>query len=180
MGEGKARQSRLSVVQADITTLAVDAVVNAANRFLSGGAGVDGAIHRAGGPEIMRETRERFPQGCPPGSAVTTGAGELPASWVVHAVAPVWLGGNRDEDALLAGAWRAALDEAVAHGATSVAIPSLGTGAYGFPLERAAAIAAGVVREFVAGVPDGVCLDITVCAFSDRDAEVYRRALGLD
>src|ERR1700737_1150878 len=107
------------VSRGDITTLAVDAIVNAANQQVAGGGGVDGAIHRAGGPEIMAETDRLYPRGCPTGGAGTTGGGRLKAKWVIHAVGPVWLGGGRDEEALLASAWRTALSQAVAVGAHS-------------------------------------------------------------
>jgi O-acetyl-ADP-ribose deacetylase (regulator of RNase III) len=168
---------RVRVDRGDITTLAVDAIVNAANQQLAGGGGVDGAIHLAGGPAIMAETRRRFPGGCPTGSAVTTGAGSLPAGWVIHAVGPRWRGGDNGEDEQLAWAWRSALSEAIDHGATSVAFPSLATGIYGFPLERAAALAMLEVRQALARLPEGRSLEVIVCAFSAADEAVYSRAL---
>jgi|ERR1700682_1008548 len=168
---------RVRVSRGDITTLAVDAVVNAANQQLAGGGGVDGAIHRAGGPEIMAEIRRLFPEGCPTGSAVTTGGGRMPARLVIHAVGPRWRGGGHGEDRQLASAWRSALQEAVDHGAESVAFPSLATGIYGFPVERAAGLAMAAVREGLARLPEGRSLDVTVCAFSASDEVVYSRAL---
>jgi O-acetyl-ADP-ribose deacetylase (regulator of RNase III) len=168
---------RVRVTRGDITMLAVDAIVNAANEQLAGGGGVDGAIHRAGGPEIMAETRQLFPEGCPTGSAVTTGGGGLPARLVIHAVGPRWRGGSQGEDEQLASAWRSALREAIDHGATSVAFPSLATGIYGFPVERAAGLALAVVRQALARLPLGSSLEVTVCAFSESDEGVYSRAL---
>jgi O-acetyl-ADP-ribose deacetylase len=162
------------VVRGDITRLEVDAIVNAANSQLAGGGGVDGAIHRAGGPEIIRETRRRFPGGCPTGSAVTTSAGRLKARWVIHTVGPVWRGGDRGEDDLLASAWRTALQETVDHGARSVAFPSLSTGAFGFPVERAAAIASRVVEQFMVGLAPEHAPEVIICAFADKDERAYR------
>ena len=165
------------VVRGDITTLAVDAIVNAANTRLAGGGGVDGAIHRAGGLEIMAETKRLYPDGCPTGGAVTTGAGRLPAKWVIHAVGPRWHGGTEGEDEQLASAWRSALAEAIAHDAASVAFPSLATGIYGFPIDRAAALAMTEVRAALEGLPGGRSLEVVVCAFSDADAAVYEAQL---
>ncbi len=139
----------LELVQGDITEQQVDAIVNAANSRLAGGGGVDGAIHRRGGPAIMEETRRRYPDGCPTGSAVISGAGNLPAKYVIHAVGPVWSGGHRGEDELLASAYRRSLELAVEHGCRSVALPALSTGAYRFPLDRAARIALRTTIEFL-------------------------------
>jgi O-acetyl-ADP-ribose deacetylase (regulator of RNase III) len=146
----------LELVKGDITEQAVDALVNAANSRLAGGGGVDGAIHRRGGPEIMRETARRYPDGCPTGSAVISGAGKLPAKYVIHAVGPVWRGGGRGEPDLLRSAYRAALDLAREHGCRGVALPSLSTGAYGYPIDQAARIALAVASEFLAedGLPE--------------------------
>lgn len=170
--------SSVRVVRGDITRLEVDAIVNAANSQLAGGGGVDGAIHRAGGSEINAETRRRFPGGCPTGEAVTTGAGNLAARWVIHAVGPRWQGGSRGEEDLLAAAWRASLREAVEHGAGSVAFPSISTGIYGFPVERAAPIAMEEVRRALTALPPGRDLEVIVCAFSAGDEDAYRRAAG--
>jgi O-acetyl-ADP-ribose deacetylase (regulator of RNase III) len=177
MAEREFQGGRVRVSRGDITTLEVDAIVNAANQHLAGGGGVDGAIHRAGGPEIMAETRQRFPDGCPTGSAVTTAAGSLPARLVIHAVGPRWEGGGHGEDEQLASAWRAALREAVEHDATSVAFPSLATGIYGFPVRRAAALAMAEVRRALADLPEGRLLEVTVCAFAASDEVVYAEAL---
>jgi O-acetyl-ADP-ribose deacetylase (regulator of RNase III) len=140
----------LALVTGDITAQHTDAIVNAANSRLAGGGGVDGAIHRAGGPGIMAETRQKYPQGCPTGEAVITGAGALPARFVIHAVGPIWQGGAQAEEALLASAYRHSLQVAVQHRCQSVAFPSLSTGAYGYPIARAARTALRTVRRFLA------------------------------
>lgn len=139
----------LELVQGDITAQQVDAIVNAANSRLAGGGGVDGAIHRRGGPAIMAETREKYPHGCPTGSAVISGGGNLPARYVIHAVGPVWGGGQQGEAELLAGAYRRALELAVAHGCRAVAFPALSAGAYGYPLDEAARVALRTAIEFL-------------------------------
>jgi O-acetyl-ADP-ribose deacetylase (regulator of RNase III) len=139
----------LELVQGDITAQAVDAMVNAANSKLAGGGGVDGAIHRRGGPEIMADTRRRYPQGCPTGSAVISVAGRLNARFVIHAVGPVWSGGQRGEAELLKSAIRTSLDLAGRHDCRSIALPALSTGAYGYPLEAAARVALTAAIEFL-------------------------------
>jgi O-acetyl-ADP-ribose deacetylase (regulator of RNase III) len=135
--------------QGDVTLEDVDAVVNAANSRLAGGGGVDGAVHRRGGPAIMAETDARYPDGCPTGSAVISGAGNLPAKHVIHAVGPVWAGGKRGEAELLAGAYRQSLKLAVENDCRSIALPALSTGAYGYPMDLAARVALRTVIEFV-------------------------------
>jgi O-acetyl-ADP-ribose deacetylase (regulator of RNase III) len=135
--------------QGDITLEEVDAIVNAANSHLAGGGGVDGAIHRRGGPAIMEETDRRYPEGCPTGSAVISGAGKLNARYVIHAVGPVWRGGNRDEAQLLAGAYRRSLELALEYDCQSIAMPALSTGAYGYPMDQAARIALGTAIDFL-------------------------------
>jgi O-acetyl-ADP-ribose deacetylase (regulator of RNase III) len=140
---------KLDLVHGDITQQSTDAMVNAANRHLAGGGGVDGAIHRGGGPSIMAETREKYPQGCPTGEAVITGAGQLPARYVIHTVGPIWRGGKQGEPDLLASAYRRSLEVAVDHHCQSVAFPSLSTGAYGYPLDLAARIALRTVMAFL-------------------------------
>ena len=139
----------LELHQGDIARQEVDAIVNAANSRLAGGGGVDGAIHRCGGPEIMRETDARYPDGCPTGSAVISGAGQLPARFVIHAVGPVWSGGRRGEAEQLAGAYRRSLELAVEHDCRSVAMPALSTGAYRYPIDQAARIALSTAIEFL-------------------------------
>jgi O-acetyl-ADP-ribose deacetylase len=131
--------ARVEVIQADITTLPVDAIVNAANSLLLGGGGVDGAIHRAAGPRLLDATRQIG--GCPTGEARITPGYDLPAKWVIHTVGPVWQGGNAGEDELLAVCYRESLKLASSIGARTVAFPAISTGAYGFPMERAAWIA---------------------------------------
>ncbi len=139
----------LELVTGDITQQQTDAIVNAANSRLAGGGGVDGAIHRAGGPSIMEETRRLYPQGCPTGEAVITGAGKLPARYVIHAVGPVWRGGDQGEEEKLASAYRRSLELAVSHDCHSVAFPSISTGAYGYPVARAARTALRTVIAFL-------------------------------
>ena len=166
---------RIALIRADITTLTVDAVVNAANQSLAGGGGVDGAIHRAAGPELMHELRERY-QGCPTGSAVITGGGRLPARYVIHAVGPRWRDGNHGEPELLASAYRSAFALASEHACTTVAAPSISTGIYGFPIELAAPIATGTAASALEAA--GTSLrEITFALFSDADLEVFARAL---
>lgn len=143
-------QNRLiELHQGDITEQQLDAIVNAANSRLAGGGGVDGAIHRCGGPAIMEETRRQYPGGCPTGSAVITGAGELPARYVIHAVGPVWHGGQRGEAELLAGAYRRSLELALEYGCRSIALSALSTGAYGYPLDQACRVALTTTRQFL-------------------------------
>lgn len=139
----------LELAQGDITLQEVDAIVNAANSRLAGGGGVDGAIHRRGGPSIMAQTRRDYPDGCPTGSAVISGAGNLKAKYVIHAVGPVWHGGEHKEAELLAGAYRRSLELAVEHQCQSVALPALSTGAYGYPMDQAARVALGTAMEFL-------------------------------
>ena len=143
--------SRISVHKGDITKLKVDAIVNAANSSLMGGGGVDGAIHRAGGPAIFEECRKVVARqgGCKTGEAVITTAGNLPAKFVVHTVGPVWRGGSNREEELLADCYRNSLDLARSNGCQSVSFPNISTGVYGFPKDRAAIIAAGTVIDFI-------------------------------
>jgi len=143
------KTAAIELVQGDITRQEIDAIVNAANSRLAGGGGVDGAIHRRGGPSIMQETAERYPAGCPTGSAVITSAGDLPAKYVIHAVGPVYSGGKRGEADLLGGAFRRSLELAVEHDCKSIALPALSTGAYGYPAAEAAAIALSTVAAFL-------------------------------
>jgi O-acetyl-ADP-ribose deacetylase len=139
----------LELTQADITEQQLDAIVNAANSRLAGGGGVDGAIHRRGGPAIMAETDQRYPQGCPTGSAVITSGGNLAARYVIHAVGPMWRGGQSCEPELLASAYRSALDLASQHGCRSVALPALSCGVYGYPVDLASRIALGTTKRFL-------------------------------
>ena len=142
----------IEIVQGDITRIPADAIVNAANSHLSPGGGVDGAIHRAGGPAILADLRLRYGEGrhCPTGDAVVTIAGALPARWVIHAVGPVWAGGRRGEPELLASAYRASLAHADALGARTVTFPAISCGIYGYPLPQGAEVALDVVRAHLA------------------------------
>jgi O-acetyl-ADP-ribose deacetylase (regulator of RNase III) len=142
-------QSVIELHQGDITLEQVEAIVNAANSRLMGGGGVDGAIHRRGGPSIMAETNKKYPQGCPTGSAVISLAGNLKAKFVIHAVGPVWSGGERGEPELLAGAYRQSLELALEHDCRSIAFPALSAGAYGYPMDLAARMAISTSLEFL-------------------------------
>lgn len=140
-------QERVEIIEGDITKQAVDAIVNAANTTLLGGGGVDGAIHRAAGPELLEETRQIG--GCPTGEARVSKGYRLPAKWVIHTVGPVWSGGNRNEENLLANCYRNSLAEAEKLGLKSIAFPSISTGAYRFPLARATEIALKETKKFL-------------------------------
>ncbi|HWE85532.1 MAG TPA: O-acetyl-ADP-ribose deacetylase [Terracidiphilus sp.] len=165
--------AELTAVSGDITRLKVDAIVNAANTSLLGGGGVDGAIHRAAGPELVEACRKL--NGCATGSAKATPGFRLPAKWVFHAVGPVWNGGGRGEDALLAGCYRRCLELARELGAKSIAFPAISTGVYGFPSDRAAKIAIQTVRENIEGM--GVEEVLFVC-FGEETREIYDRVLA--
>jgi len=162
----------IRVLRADITTLPVDAIVNAANTTLLGGGGVDGAIHRAAGPELKAYCAELG--GCPTGEARITPGFRLPAKWVIHAVGPVWHGGGREEATLLASCYRNALELAAAHGARTIAFPSISTGAYGYPKDEAARIAVSVMRVY-----EGRFDEIIACCFSEADKRLYEDTLEI-
>ena len=162
----------LTVVKADITTLDVDAVVNAANNSLLGGGGVDGAIHRTAGPELLEECRNLG--GCATGDAKITKGYRLPAKYVIHTVGPVWHGGGRGEAELLASCYRRSLELASGAGVKSIAFPSISTGVYGFPIERACRIALGEIHDFLAA--GGPLRRVLLVSFSASDLSIYQTA----
>ena len=180
MVEGDAHDP-IEVIEADITALAVDVIVNAANEALLGGGGVDGAIHRAAGPELLRECRAlpelRPGVRCPTGEARLTRAFALPARFVIHTVGPVWRGGGHGEAGLLAACYRESLRLAAAHGAHSIAFPAISCGVYGYPVEAAVTIA---VREVVAWLAANRSPGrVVYCCFGSTMAAAYRRALAI-
>ncbi len=167
---------RIEVIEGDIVKLDVDAVVNAANPTLLGGGGVDGAIHRAAGPELLEECRTL--KGCPTGEAKLTKGYKLPAKWVIHTVGPVWHGGRKGEDELLASCYRKSLELAREYSAKTIAFPAISTGAYGFPADRAARIAVSEIRRFLREneLPEKVLL---VC-FNRETCRNLRKALEME
>lgn len=167
---------QLQLLKGDITTIAVDAIVNAANSHLAGGGGVDGAIHRAGGPDIMRELdeiRDRIGT-CPAGDAVVTGAGHLPARYVFHAVGPRYSGGHHREAEKLESCYKTCLNLAAERDVKSISFPSISTGIYGYPLEEAAGIAVTTVANWLRA-HTGPLRVVKLVQYSDRDHEIYRR-----
>ncbi|URD51541.1 O-acetyl-ADP-ribose deacetylase [Chroococcidiopsis sp. CCNUC1] len=164
---------RISVIQGDITQLQVDAIVNAANNSLLGGGGVDGAIHRAAGSQLLAECRQL--RGCATGAAKITQGYNLPAKWVIHTVGPVWEGGDRGEDELLASCYRSSLTLAVQHGIKTIAFPAISTGVYRFPVDRAAQIAVSEVQAFLS-TNDSISQVILVC-FSQSTCDRFLKAL---
>ena len=160
----------VQIIEGDITKQEVDAIVNAANNSLLGGGGVDGAIHRAAGPELLEETRKIG--GCPTGEARVSKGYRLHAKWIIHTVGPIWAGGHKNEDALLAGCYKNCLQAAEDLGVQSIAFPAISTGVYGFPMERATEIALGETRRFL---ETSKCLTrvVFVC-FGDKALKVYQ------
>ena len=163
----------ISLIQGDITRLKVDAIVNAANSGLRGGGGVDGAIHRAGGPAILEECRKIG--SCPTGSAVITTAGNLPGKYVIHAVGPIWSGGNKQEADLLENAYKNSLKLALKHDLRSIAFPNISTGVYGFPKELAAEIAVNSVQEFLED--NTTDMKVVFVCFDDENHAIYYKLL---
>jgi O-acetyl-ADP-ribose deacetylase (regulator of RNase III) len=163
----------VSLVKGDITLEQADAIVNAANSRLTGGGGVDGAIHRAGGPQIMEACRKI--NGCPTGSAVITTGGNLEARYVIHAVGPVYHDGKHGEDRLLSGAYKTSLELAVKHNLKSIAFPSISTGVYGYPVEQASEIALKTVMDFIK--KNNTLSLVRFVLFSDGDLKVYEKTL---
>ena len=169
---------KIEIVQGDITQQQVDAIVNAANTSLLGGGGVDGAIHRAGGPEILEECRKIVAKqgGCKTGEAVITTGGNLPAKYVIHTVGPVWNGGKKDEPAKLASCYHNSLTLAVRNNIRSIAFPNISTGVYGYPKKEAAAVAVAAVKEFLA-TTDQIDTVNFVC-FDEENLHLYQQLLN--
>jgi len=169
----------IDVVCGDITEMSADAIVNAAQSSLLGGGGVDGAIHAAAGPSLLAECHEvrrrDLPDGLPPGEAVVTGAGDLPARFVIHTVGPIWYGGDKGEPALLASCYRRCLDLAREHGFASIAFPAISCGVFGYPLDQATRIA--VDEAFAAAREPGSLLRILFCCFTPTALQAYRTAI---
>lgn len=175
-----ATEPRIALALGDITRIPADAIVDAANSGLRGGGGVDGAIHRAGGPAVMADLVARYgpDRHCPPGGAVVSTAGRLPARFVIHAVGPVWRGGGEGEPERLAAVHRAALDIALAEGCRTVTFPAISTGVYGYPVELAASVAIPAVAGWLAEHPGGLDA-VTFVLFSRPSFEAYERALAV-
>lgn len=174
-GELKIGKATVRLVKGDITEIETDAIVNAANSSLMGGGGVDGAIHRRGGPKILEECKRiratEWPEGLPTGKAVITGAGNLKAKHVIHTVGPIWHGGNRGEPELLAQAYQNSLRLAVAKGLKTVAFPSISTGAYGYPIEQASRVALKAVKDFLE--KEDTLDEVVFVLFSDHALKIY-------
>ena len=170
-------QARLELVRGDIARERLDAIANAANSALRGGGGVDGAIHRAAGPGLLDELRRRYPDGTPTGTAVATAGHSLPARWILHAVGPVWRGGDHGEEELLAGAYRSCLRLADELGARSVAFPAISMGIYGYPTPDGARVAVRTVTEHLTGGTDLELVRFVL--FSDETYQMFADALGV-
>jgi O-acetyl-ADP-ribose deacetylase (regulator of RNase III) len=171
-------QDKIAVVNADITKIVADAIVNAANSSLLGGGGVDGAIHRAGGPAILEDCRKIIAKqgGCKTGEAVITTAGKLPAKYVIHTVGPVWNGGNKNEAMLLENCYKNSLQLAVNNNCKSIAFPNISTGIYGFPKDKAAVIAVKAVLDFL--TTDNTIEKIIFACFDEDNFNEIKKALG--
>ena len=167
-------KNRIELIQADITKLKVDAIVNAANSSLMGGGGVDGAIHRAAGPGLLEECRTL--KGCKTGQSKITKGYDLPAQYVIHTVGPVWYEGTKNEDAKLASCYQTSMELAVQHGIRSIAFPSISTGAYRFPFDRACMIALNTIESFLKN--DDTIKKVYLVVFSDNDLAQYQRIIS--
>jgi len=174
----KVDKTKICLVQGDITEMDTDAIVNAANPTLMGGGGVDGAIHRKGGPKILEECKRirttEWPNGLPTGKAVITSGGNLKAKYVIHTVGPVWHGGNHGEPELLAEAYRNSLMLAVSKGLKTIAFPSISTGAYEYPIEKACKVALTTIKEFIE--KENRLDEVRLVLFTRQDFEVYKEA----
>lgn len=166
---------KIRIESGDITKLQVDAIVNAANHSLLGGGGVDGAIHRAAGPELLAECRTLH--GCETGDAKTTAGYRLPARYVIHTVGPVWGGGGRDEAAKLASCYTRSLEEAEIKGCRSVAFPAISTGVYGYPKDKAASVAVNTVKSYFDGRQDSCIEEVILVCFDGRTRELYEQLI---
>lgn len=176
--DSKDIRSKITVRHGDITQLAVDAIVNAANSSLLGGGGVDGAIHRAGGPKILEECKEIIARqgSCPPGEAVITTGGDLPARYVIHTVGPVWKGGNNQESEKLSNCYRNSLELAVKHGINTIAFPNISTGAFGYPKLDAAKVAVNTVKNFL--LQDNELEKVHFVCFDEENFNIYSDLLN--
>lgn len=176
--EFKVGRTKIRFLRGDITEVETDAIVNAANPTLMGGGGVDGAIHRKGGPKILEECKEirakEWPKGLPTGKAVITSGGNLKAKYVIHVVGPIWFGGSRNEPELLAEAYRNSLKLAIANGIRTIAFPSISTGAYGYPIKLASSVAIKAVKEFLER--EGSLDEVIFVLFTNQDLGVYLEA----
>ena len=173
--ETKVNKTKLSLIRGDITQQDTEAIINAANTSLLGGGGVDGAIHRAGGPSILEECKKiRAKQGgCPTSEAVITGGGKLKAEYVIHTVGPIWSGGKRNEDTFLSNAYKNSLTLAKNKGIRSLSFPSISTGAYGFPIQHAARIALSIIQDFL---KEHTFEEVRFVLFSEKDLKIYEEA----